>query len=143
MNLKEWRKAQAQGEDGVLPSGLEVVLKKVHVLDLVNAGRIPQTLRPVLDALMNGKSDKSGLSVDEMPAFYELVTLIAGACLREPEGLEVSELPVEDRMAIYLWAMEGVQRLEKFRSRKNQPVEPAFSRNGVQPASELIPGVSA
>ena len=57
MNLEEWRKAKA-GTEADLPSGLEVVLKKVVLIDLAKAGRIPETLRPTVDSMMARKAEK-------------------------------------------------------------------------------------
>jgi hypothetical protein len=45
MNLAEWRARQQQGEAFTLPSGLDVQLKKVALIDLAQAGQIPTTLR--------------------------------------------------------------------------------------------------
>ena len=54
MNLDEWR-ARQQGEDYTLPSGLDVRLKKVALLDLVQRGQIPDTLKKmyVLRRILN------------------------------------------------------------------------------------------
>jgi len=131
MNIDEWRAQRAQGEEGELPSGLTVTLQKVHILDLVAQGHIPQQLQPTLEAQMQGKATPA-MDMEQLKAYREMVGIVALACIKEPQGLTVDELPMQDKMAIYQWAMEGGDKLATFRRKEAQPVEPAFSRNGVR-----------
>ncbi len=131
MNIDEWRAQRAQGEEGELPSGLTVVLQKVHILDLVTQGRIPQTLQPILEAQMQGKATPA-MNMEQLAAYKEMIDIVALACIKAPQGVMADELPTQDKMAIYNWAMEGSNKLASFRRKEAQPVEPAFSRNGVR-----------
>lgn len=125
MNLAEWRAVREGGEEGVLPSGLAVRLRRVSVLDLAQSGRIPQTLTPKVNGLMKNPDRTMGL--DELSELGEVVDLVAAACLVEPAGLTVAELPWADRLAIYLWANEATGRLEMFRQPQGKSVDAAFA----------------
>lgn len=131
MNIDEWRAQRAAGEEGELPSGLTVVLQKVHILDLITQGRIPQTLQPILEAQMQGKATPP-MNMEQLAAYKEMIDIVALACIKAPQGVTADELPTQDKMAIYNWAMEGSNKLASFRRKEAQPVEPAFARNGVR-----------
>jgi len=131
MNIEQWRAQRAAGEEGELPSGLTVILQKVHILDLVAQGNIPQQLQPILEAQMQGKAAPP-MDMEQLKSYREMVGIVAMACIKEPQGLTADELPWQDRLAIYQWAMEGGDKLATFRRKEAQPVEPAFSRNGVR-----------
>lgn len=126
MNLEEWRAARAAGEPGTLPSGLTVVLQKVHIMDLVSQGKIPQQLQPALERQLGHSNNKSQqMTTDELAAYYELTGIVALACIKEPQGLTAEELPAEDKIAIYTWAMEGTQKLQPFRRQEKKLMESA------------------
>lgn len=125
MKLEEWRKLRSQGEAATLPSGLEVQLRKVSVVDLAQAGQIPSTLRPVVNELIT--KPPTAPSLDDLGEFGAVVDVVAAACLIGPEGLEVAELPWADRLAIYMWANEAAGRLEPFRTQNGKSVDAAFS----------------
>lgn len=128
MNLQEWRQAQA-GEEATLPSGLDVVLRKVTIIELAKGGKIPETLRPAVEGLIarGSKADKP-MTLADFEQFANVVDLIAGACLVGPEGLDVAELPWPDRMAIYQWANEVSANLATFRTKQNGALETAHAR---------------
>ncbi len=126
MNLEEWRKSQA-GTEADLPSGLEVVLKKVALIDLAKAGRIPETLRPAVDSMMARKAEKP-MTLADLEQFAEVVDLIVGAALVGPEGISVAELPFSDRMAIYQWASQETAALNSFRAKSDGALEAARAR---------------
>lgn len=126
MNLEEWRAARAAGEPGTLPSGLTVVLQKVHIMDLVSQGKIPQQLQPALERQLGHSNNKSQqMTTDELAAYYELTGIVALACIKEPQGLTAEELPAEDKIAVYQWAMEGAQKLQPFRRQEKKLMESA------------------
>lgn len=126
MNLEEWRAARAAGEPGTLPSGLSVVLQKVHIMDLVSQGKIPQQLQPALERqLSHSKEKPQQMTTDELAAYYELTGIVTIACIKEPQGLTAEELPAEDKIAVYQWAMEGAQKLQPFRRQEKKLVESA------------------
>ncbi len=126
MNLEEWRKAQA-GTEADLPSGLEVVLKKVSVIDLAKAGKIPETLRPNVDAMIARKAEKP-MTLGDLEQFAEVVDLVVTAALVAPEELTVTELPWSDRMAIYQWASAETAALNSFRTKQDGALEVARAR---------------
>ena len=108
-----------QGEEHTLPvSGLTVRLRRVSVLDLaIGMGEIPALLGPKIDQL----SENSGQ--------------LTAANLAEFMTLGIDELPVEDKVDILGWAMQGGAPLAKFRGEPEEPVEAAQPGDGVQPAA--------
>jgi hypothetical protein len=127
MNLQEWR--QAQATEATLPSGLEVTLRKVTLIDLAQGGRIPETLRPAVDSLL-ARAAKEGkpMTLADFEQFAGVVDLIVAAALVGPEGLTVAELPWPDRMAIYQWANEVSAQLATFRSKQSGALEATRAR---------------
>lgn len=126
MKLEEWRKSQA-GTEADLPSGLEVVLKKVALIDLAKGGKIPETLRPNVDAMIARKADRP-MTLADLEQFAEVVDLVVGAALVAPKGLDVAELPWNDRMAIYQWATAETAALNSFRTKQSGALEDSRSR---------------
>lgn len=122
MNLEQWRKQRQQGEDATLPSGLTVQLRQVSMLDLAAKGQIPQTIKPQIDALMQGGGKLDKMSLDAMNKFVGVVDLVVGACLSGPEGLSLDELTYQDKIAIFNWANEMAGKLEPFRPEQKKPV---------------------
>jgi hypothetical protein len=121
MNLSDWRK-QREGEEFTLPSGLDVTLRKVSVMDLAQSGSVPETLRPTVgEMLARGKDLK--VSLEELQQFGQVVDLVAQSCLVKPEGLEVKELPWTDRQAIFTWANAPAAALTPFRREQESAVE--------------------
>lgn len=122
MNLEQWRKQRQQGEDATLPSGLTVQLRQVSMLDLAANGQIPQTIKPQIDALMQGGGKLDRMSLDAMNKFIGVVDLVVGACLAGPEGLSLDELTYQDKIAIFNWANEMTGKLAPFRPEQKEPV---------------------
>lgn len=119
MNLTEWRAKKEQGEQAILPSGLEVTLRKVNLLELAKRGQIPQTLQPLAEEAMQGKRS---LGLAELAEVDKLLSVVAGACITAPVGLEPEELDFTDKMAVFEWANTGAAKLQFFRQRQAQPV---------------------
>jgi hypothetical protein len=114
MNINEWRKKNGEGEKFTTPSGLDVVLKRVSMLDLAAAGEIPVPLMTMANKIAN-----DFLDLQKLPEGIQVVDLVVTACLMEPkagEDFQVSELPVRDRIAIWSWAIGGAARLAPFRA---------------------------
>lgn len=126
MNLDEWRAAQIT--EATLPSGLEVTLKRLTVLDLAQAGRIPETIRPAVDAMLKRGAEGVTVTLANMQEFAAVVNLVVGACLVGPEGLTVEELPWLDKQAIFQWANEASANLNTFRTKQNSALEVARAR---------------
>lgn len=135
MNLDEWRARQQEGEAFTLPSGLDVRLKRVALLDLVQGGKIPATLKAPVGELLKRKPD-AAVDLADMEKFGDVLDLVAGACLVGPEGLDVAELPSSDKQAIFNWANQAAAQLEPFRGKQGADVESAFAVGDVQPAAK-------
>jgi len=126
MNLEEWRKAQTT--EATLPSGLEVVLKRLTVFDLAQSGRIPETIRPAVDTMLASGTEGVKITLANMQDFAAVVDVVAAACLVGPEGLTVAELPWLDKQSIFMWANEASAQLGTFRTKQDGVMEAARSR---------------
>ena len=134
MNLAEWRARQA-GEEWTLPSGLDVKLKKVALVDLAQGGKIPQTLRAPVDEMMKLRGNER-VGLEEIAGFAAVVDLVATACLAGPEGLTVEELPWADKLAIFTWANAQADKLVPFRREQDGAVESAFAVGELRPETQ-------
>ena len=163
MNLEEWKKARAEGEEFTLPSGLDVKLRKVTALDLVLAGSIPTTLYATIDQYI---SAAGGVDAERFREFEPMVNAVCEACFASPrvvnphpdphpdprpspltagtapaptamgEGvIAVTDLPIEDRLAVFEWANRASGALRKFRAEQDADVGAAQSGEGIQPAA--------
>lgn len=141
MNLAEWKAKQQAGEEGVLPSGLDVVLKKVSIVDLAASGQIPQTLAVKLNGIMKG--GEVAVDLTQMAEYASMIEVVARACIVEPAELDVKELPFEDKLAVFNWANEGVSQLNGFRPIKKAGVGAAPTGQNVQPTTEFVVGVGS
>ena len=135
MNLEQWRARQQEGEAFTLPSGLDVRLKKVALLDLAHGGQIPVDLRAPVAEMLKRKPD-AAVELADLEKFGGVLDLVAGACIVGPEGLTVAELPSADKQAIFNWANTAAARLEPFREEQGADVESAFAVGDVQPAPQ-------
>lgn len=135
MNLQEWRARQAGGEAFTLPSGLDVRLKKVAVLDLVHGGQIPQTLQAPVAEMLKRKPD-AAVEMADLEKFGKVLDLVAKACIVEPEGLDPAELPTTDKQEIFNWANGAAGKLQPFRVQQSADVESAFSVGDAPPEAE-------
>jgi len=135
MDLQQWRARQA-GEDYTLPSGLDVKLKKIGLVDLAQGGKIPQTLRAPVDELMKLKGTERGVGLEEITGFASVVDLVVSSCLAGPEGLTIEELPWTDKVAIFTWANAQADKLVPFRRESNGAVESAFAIGELRPKTE-------
>ncbi len=120
MNLQEWRAKQQQGEAAQLPSGLEIQVRRVGMLDLAEQGKIPSALAPKINELM--KHGLSTVSIEQVTEFSELINMVCRACVVGPDGLDVGELSYEDRLAIFNWASAMSAKLQPFRGANTKPV---------------------
>lgn len=115
MDLTEWRKAR-EGEAFTLPSGLEVRLRRVQLLDLALTGSIPAPLVGLANKLLS--SDSMTVTVESWSEYAPVIRSIAQACLAAPEGLEVGELPASDLLAVYNWANDVTVAVRPFRGER-------------------------
>jgi len=134
MNLAEWRARQQQGEAFTLPSGLEVRLKKVALIDLAQAGQIPTTLRAPVAEMLKRKPDQS-IDLADVEKFGQVLDMVCQACIVEPAELDVAELGSFDKQAVFNWANQVAGRLEPFRHQPNGSVESPFTVGDLPPAT--------
>lgn len=122
MRLEEWRAKRQAGEQATLPSGLEVTLRKVNLLELAKRGGIPQTLQPLAEQALQGKR---ALTLTELAEIDEMAGIVAGACIVAPADLDPSELDFTDKMAIFQWANSGAATLSFRRQKQGDTVDAA------------------
>jgi hypothetical protein len=126
MNLAEWRARQQEGEAFTLPSGLEVRLKKVALIDLAQAGQIPTTLRAPVAEMLKRRPDQP-VDLADVEKFGQVLDVVSKACIVAPAELDVAELSSYDKQAIFNWANAAAGRLEPFRRQPDGNVESAFT----------------
>jgi hypothetical protein len=122
MDLIEWRKARSEGEPFVVPSGLVVHLRRVQLLDLAGKGQIPAPLLAAANGLLTGENTM--ITADDAQEKIGILDLVVGAALAGPEGLDVQELPVSDKLAIYEWVNQPLAPLRPFRPEPEGTGEP-------------------
>jgi len=141
MNLKAWREQRAMGEAFTLPSGLDVKLKRVTLLDLVTQGKIPTTL----SAQANEVHTSGKLPLTRFAEFEPLINIVVAACIVEPtpelermhsDNVFIPDLPIDDRLAVFTWAGSEAAPLRKFCGESREPVDAAQSGEGIRGAAE-------
>ena len=133
MNLAEWRARQQQGEAFTLPSGLDVQLKKVALIDLAQAGQIPTTLRAPVAEMLKRRPDQP-VDLSDVEKFGQVLDIVVKACIVAPAELDVAELSSFDKQTVFNWANQAAGRLEPFRHQPNGGVESTFTVGDVPPA---------
>lgn len=114
-----------QGESITLPSGLEVRVKKVTLMDLALNGEIPQSLHALTDEHFS-KGKEVQISVADMATYGQMVALVIKACLVEPAvgdesdetHIALKDIEGDDKLALWQWANRGASQLEKFRPKQ-------------------------
>lgn len=127
MDLRAWREAQKVGEPFTLPSGLEVRLRRVSLLDLAEQGQIPAPLAGMVQEVMDSKEHQ--LQLADFGKFAGVINLVVRATVIEPaigvtatdEQLGVTELPMSDRLEVFNWSSGGSKTLEPFRAPAAEP----------------------
>lgn len=143
MNVSEWRKARQEAR--TLPSGLEVTLKRVSLLDLAARGNIPTTLSALADDVVSGTNKQITLS--DFPKYAEIINLVVAACVVAPrivdtlndykendpaldDVLTIDELPFEDRLDIFNTVNAPAQAVKPFRAESGGDVATLRDGNG-------------
>lgn len=122
MNLQEWRESRRLGEEAQLPSGLQIRVKKVSLPDLAAQGKIPQTLQPQIDEIVNLTKKGQAPSINQLGEMTAVLDVVCRVCIVEPSDLDVAELDFTDKMAIFEWANEVATGLKTFRGKSGEPV---------------------
>jgi hypothetical protein len=120
--LSAWR-AQAEGQLFTLPSGNVAKLRRVHVLDLVQQGKVPDTLTGLVAQMIDTKNVTVQVTLEDLDDYVDVVNLVCIAAFAEPrlaaepsdDALGVSELTFVDRAAVFEWCHVETRRLEPFR----------------------------
>ncbi len=133
-SLREWREKRLLHTE--LPGGLKITLKRVNLIDLASAGKIPTTLSTLVD-----KAQRDQIGLSDFSDLTELINIVVVNSLIDPplsqngsaddDHLSLSELDFEDKVTIFNAANEGAIRLEFFRRRPQADVA------GVQPGGDV------
>jgi hypothetical protein len=140
LGVVEWRTLREHGEEYQLPTGLQVMMRRVSVLDLVCEGKIPTTLDPLVDEVTNA----GVFAVARFREFEPLVNLVVMACIvtpslgetRDANHVGIRELSVDDRLAVFTWANAGAGQLQKFRPKSASDVGDLQPGDRVRPTAE-------
>ena len=131
MDLAQWREQRAQGRGFVLPSGLEVRLKRVSLMDLAAQGEVPAPLTGLVNQVMS--SGLASITVENAAEYEAAINLVVKAAMVEPRVAEaassdavgVQELPIIDRLAIFRECNRYAEELKPFRREPEVFVESA------------------
>lgn len=118
--VQEWR--QSRIVEVELPSGNRAKLKRVSLIDLIEQGRIPDTLSGMaIEAATQSKLRK--ISLAELLEYVQVVNLVVKACFEEPQvedqgsetSLGVDDIDFVDRAHVFQWANGVANELRPFR----------------------------
>ena len=121
LSVAELRRQRDEGELMTLPaSGWVVRMRRVHLLDLVEQGKIPSSLIKLTGEMVS--ATKRGMNLRDMEQYASVVNLVVIASLLEPrvgedatdEQLAVGELEMLDRLAIFNEGNMPSRRLLRF-----------------------------
>ena len=131
MTITSQFKAALKPQTYTLESGVEVKLKRVGLMDLIQAGEIPDNLSGAA-ADIASRSTVRKMSSDELKRYGKLVDAVVEAALVEPaigRDVEISDIPFAWKVKIFNWANSspGVLRLSKFRAEQTGTVAAAQS----------------
>lgn len=137
MDLQAWRASRKTTK--TLPSGLEVILKRVSLLDLAMNGDIPNTMAGMVDDMID-QTKTVEVKATDFKEYGDVINLVVKACVLEPAVADESdethlglrEMPMEDRLEIFDWANEGVEQLHPFRAGEKEPVAAAQPGDGLR-----------
>lgn len=141
-----WKK-KSKGEEVVVPSGNTALVKRVSIDVFLRKGVLPNSFMPIIEnALKEGKAPEIGdvassLDIDkieEIMGMYDAVLLhivIEPHVLpvpppeeaRDPDGLYVDDVDLEDKVFLFNWAVGGTADVEAFR--KEQAANLAIVRS--------------
>lgn len=129
-DVADWRSQRRSGELYELPSGMVVRLRRTHILDLAEQGKIPDGLAGLAAELVG--AGLSRMTLDAMRHYIDVVNLVVKAAILEPaigdegtnEQLAVGEVEMTDRLAIFNYC-NASRKLRKFRPPEEEPVDAA------------------
>ena len=120
-----------------IPSGNEIVAKRVSIEEWISAGEVPNALKPVLAKALEGKvptqkdilggadtpSEKLLQELMQMYDFAVTKIFVRPPCFpvpsneidRDPEKLYADEVGSEDKAFLFHWSTGGANDVERFR----------------------------
>lgn len=94
-------------------------IKRPSMLALIKSGRIPNSLLTVANGLFTAEQEDILNEEDSMAKLFDLLDIIAEACLLEPSYSQIREAGLElsddQYMFIFNYTQRGVKALESFR----------------------------
>jgi len=137
MELKAWRESRTARK--TLGSGLEVTLRKVSLLDLAMNGDIPNSLAGMVDEMIDS-SKATEVKTADFGQYGQIINLVVKACMAEPQvadeaddtHIALEELPMDDRLEVFDWANEGVEKIAPFREKQKELLEAVQPGDGIR-----------
>jgi len=144
MNLEEWRAKSRHQEE--LPGGLTVVIRRVDILSLAAAGKIPTTLSALVEKARSGIN----VGLEDFNEFAALVNLVVRNAIVYPplardgetpdaEHLSLDELDWQDRFYVYNACNAGAINLQPFRSEPETAVGASLPGGDLRAEAEQLP----
>lgn len=145
----EWKAHRAVARQGnllTLPSGLVVRVRYVSPLDVLMNDQVPDSLTPIVMALIDGKGQAEGTSIrDLLMAQDTLGRIMATSAIVEPRVVEgepgedeisIEDVDYDDR--VFLLSLLGVAaaQLATFCEQQNRHMERLLSSEGDAPSAE-------
>ena len=122
--LKEIAKGEVVELPGFSSTSFIARLKQASLVNLVASGKIPNKLLGLATTLFNSDTEKLNKHLekkDGIADMYEIMKIMAGACLVEPSLKDIEEAGLEltdiQLTAIFNYSQRGVNGLESFRNK--------------------------
>lgn len=115
-----------------LPSGIQVWVRDVSMMDLMLTGRLPEAIMEFADEA--GKAGQKQIDLKKIVKsgndFNIMLNAVVQSCVVEPpiaehgdeEHLGLDEINGDDKMAIFNWVNREVEQLRPFREGEGEPV---------------------
>ncbi len=128
MKLDEWKKSRV--ELITLPSGLDVKVRKVNMIDISMNGELPN---PLLEIALKAKEGQELTMLQIYAKFGPLINHFCSLAIVDPpvaeksdnQHLAVTDLSADDRLEIFNRQNGEALRLIPFLPKRNKPGAPA------------------
>ena len=143
-NLAQWRATRSQ--ELTLPSGLNVWVKDVTMMDLMLTGKLPDGILDFVDQA--NEQGKTSIDLKQVakngPGFNDVMDALIMQCVVEPpiaamaddDHLGLNEISGDDKLFIFNWANREVSELRPFREGEMEPVATVQPGDGLRVAPE-------
>ena len=107
--VQEWRRRQREGEAIIVPSGLEIRVRRYSLLDLFTNSLVPKELEDqLLEVIQN---PNPAVILANFAKFSPLIDLTLGHAIIDPplatepddDHLSLGELTTMDKMSLFNW----------------------------------------